>query len=186
MKTTSDLIKEHDGILLMLSIMSKIAENIQHTGSANSQDIEKIIEFLRVFADQCHHGKEETVLFPELERLGVPREGGPIGVMLLEHHVGRGIIANLHEAFGRYQGGEAEALAEIGEEMARYAALLKNHIYKENNILFPMADRVLTQPIDDELYEKYEKIEEEVIGHGRHEEFHRLLKRLKESYLAGV
>ena len=184
MKTTSDLIKEHDGILLMLSIMSKIADNIQHGGTADIQDLEKIIEFLRVFADKCHHGKEESVLFPELERLGIPRDGGPIGVMLLEHQIGRGIIANLHEAFVRYQSGENAALADIAEALGRYTALLENHIQKENHILFPMADRVLTSPLDDELYEKYEKIEEEVIGHGRHEEFHRLLKQLKESYLA--
>ena len=68
--------------------------------------------------------------------------------------------------------------------MKRYVALLINHIHKENNILVPMADRVLDSQLDAEIAEKFEKLEEEEIGEGKHEEYHRLLKQLKESYLA--
>ncbi len=182
MKATADLMKEHEGISLMLTIMTRVASAIQR-GAVKQQDLDQIVEFLQGFADHCHHGKEERILFPELERLGIPRDGGPIGVMLLEHQVGREIIARMRQAVVRYQGGETDAAADIAEEMQRYVSLLINHISKENNILFPMADRVLDARLDAEIAEKFETLEVEEIGEGQHEEYHRLLKQLKERYI---
>ena len=183
MKATSELMKEHEGITLMLNIMSKVSDNIQKNNVLNSEYMERIIEFLKVFADKCHHGKEEKLLFPELERNGIPKDGGPIGVMLYEHQVGRGYIKNMSDAFSKFKEGDSKALTPIADEMKKYVNLLTSHIHKENNILFPMADRVLTEKLDIELFEKYEKLEEEEIGHGKHEEFHQLLKQLKNIYL---
>ena len=183
MKATSELMKEHEGITLMLNIMSKVSENIQKNKALNSEHMEKIIEFLKIFADKCHHGKEENLLFPALERNGMPREGGPIGVMLYEHTVGRSYIKNMSDAFSKFKEGDSKALIQIADEMKKYINLLTSHIHKENNILFPMADRVLNEKLDDELFAKYEKLEEEEIGHGKHEEFHQLLKQLKNIYL---
>jgi len=183
MKATSELMKEHEGITLMLNIMSRASDNIQKNNVLNTEHMEKIIEFLKVFADKCHHGKEEKLLFPELERNGMLREGGPIGVMLYEHTVGRSYIKYMSDAFSKYKSGDANALTLIADEMKKYVNLLTSHIHKENNILFPMADRVLNEKLDDELFAKYEKLEEEEIGHGKHEEFHQLLKQLKNIYL---
>jgi hemerythrin-like domain-containing protein len=174
--------KEHEGITLMLNIMNKVSDNIQKNNALNTGHMEKIIEFLKVFADKCHHGKEENILFPALERNGMPREGGPIGVMLYEHQVGRGYIKNLSEAFNKLKYGDNKALAQIADEMKKYVNLLTSHIHKENNILFPMADRVLTEKLDNELFVEYEKLEEEEIGQGKHEEFHQLLKGLENIY----
>ncbi len=183
MKATSDLMKEHEGITLMLNIMSKVSDNIQKNNVLNSEHMERIIEFLKVFADKCHHGKEEKLLFPELERNGIPKDGGPIGVMLYEHQVGRGHIKNMNDAYSQFKAGDNKALPQIADEIKKYVNLLMSHIHKENNILFPMADRVLTEKVDHELFAKYEKLEEDEIGHGKHEEFHQLLKRLKNIYL---
>ena len=183
MKATSELMKEHEGITLMLNIMSKVSDNIQKNNVLNSDHMEKIIEFLKVFADKCHHGKEEKLLFPELERNGVPKDGGPIGVMLYEHQVGRGYIKNFVDAFNKFKEGDNKALTQIADEMKNYVNLLTSHIHKENIILFPMADKVLNEKLDNELFTKYEKLEEEEIGHGKHEEFHQLLEQLKSIYL---
>jgi len=182
-KATSDLMKEHEGITLMLNIMSKVSDNIQKNNALNSEHMEKIIEFLKVFADKCHHGKEEKLLFPELERNGIPSQSGPIGVMLYEHQVGRGYIKNLSDAFTKFKAGDHNAMLQIADEMKKYVNLLTSHIHKENNVLFPMADKVLTEKLDNELFAKYEKLEEEEIGQGKHEEFHQLLKQLKNIYL---
>ena len=75
---TEDLIHEHKAIKVMLSIMSKIAEDIKTKKGFDTEDVEKIVDFLKTFADKCHHGKEETTLFPALVLAGMPEENGPI------------------------------------------------------------------------------------------------------------
>jgi hemerythrin-like domain-containing protein len=183
MKATEQLIQEHQGIMLMLNIMSKVADKIDKTQQLNIGHTEKILEFLKIFADKCHHGKEEDILFPVLESKGIPRESGPIGVMLYEHKVGRGFIKDMSEAFDKYKTGDKNALPKISNSMRSYINLLTGHIHKENNILFPMGDRVLSDQLQSELLEKFEKLEVEKIGIGKHEEFHAMLKQLKEIYL---
>ncbi len=64
MKPTEDLIHDHKAIQVMLDIMSKIAENIKENKGFDIEDVERIVDFLRTFADKCHHGKEENALFP--------------------------------------------------------------------------------------------------------------------------
>ena len=95
MTPTEDLINEHKAIKVMLSIMNKIAENIEANKGYYIKDVEKIVDFLKTFADKCHHGKEENVLFPALVLAGIPKENGPIGIMLREHTLGRGYIKEI-------------------------------------------------------------------------------------------
>lgn len=71
---TEDLIHEHKAIKIMLSIMSKIADNIQSGKDYDTKDSGQIVDFLKTFADKCHHGKEETALFPALVLAGIPNE----------------------------------------------------------------------------------------------------------------
>lgn len=183
MKATEELVQEHHGIMLMLNIMSKVADKVETGQELNIDHQAKIIEFLKVFADKCHHGKEEDILFPVLESKGIPRVNGPIGVMLFEHKVGRGFINEMGDAFKQFKTGDKNALPKISNSMRSYINLLTGHIHKENNILFPMGDRVLSDQLQTELYEKFEKLEEAKIGIGKHEEFHRMLKDLKDIYL---
>lgn len=183
MKATSELMKEHDAILLMLDIMKNVADRIEKDKTVDTGHLEKIIEFVKLFADKCHHGKEEGILFPEMIAKGFSAESGPIAVMLYEHTAGRSHIKSLTEHQQAYANGEAGALASIAVDMRNYMNLLSSHIQKENQILFPMADNVLPAELQDQLYERYEKLEEEVIGRGKHEEFHRLLAELKGIYI---
>ncbi|MDD5628053.1 MAG: hemerythrin domain-containing protein [Elusimicrobia bacterium] len=183
MKATEQLMAEHEGILLMLRVLDKLSGQIESGRKVDSKELEKILEFLRVFADKCHHGKEEDVLFPAMEKAGMPRDGGPIAVMLAEHNQGRAFIRGLAEAIGEYGQGDAKAGAGVVENGRGYIALLTQHINKENNILFPMADRLLGEKKQDELAEEFERIEVERIGLGKHEEFHGLLERLETAHL---
>jgi hemerythrin-like domain-containing protein len=180
MKPTEQLKAEHEGVKLMLMILNKVCAN---PDEINQEHFTKILEFLKIFVDKCHHGKEEDLLFPAMEKAGVPKEGGPIGVMLIEHQQGRGYINGMSEAFDKLQKGERKASAKIAENGENYIALLTQHIDKENNILFPMADKMLSKTTQDELAEEFEKLEVERIGLGKHEEFHKLLHQLKEIYL---
>lgn len=183
MKPTEDLMHEHKAIEIMLGVMAKIAENIMKGKEFDVIEIDKIVDFLKTFADKCHHGKEENVLFPALVAAGIPKENGPVGVMLHEHVLGRGFIKDINDGAESYKLGNTAASQEIANAMLKYVTLLQNHIQKENNILFPMADRTHSQAKQVEIYEQFEKIEEEVVGHGVHEQYHELLKQFKTKYL---
>ena len=183
MKPTEDLIHEHEAIKKMLGIMDKISENIKNNKEVDTNDIEDIIEFLKTFADKCHHGKEENALFPALVLAGIPKENGPIGVMLHEHTLGRGYIKEIETSTEDFKAGNSNSIQLIANSLLSYVNLLQNHIQKEENVLFKMADKVLSNQVQDDVYEQFEKIEEEVVGHGIHEQFHELLNNLKSKYL---
>ena len=111
-----------------------------------------LIAWLRGFADRNHHAKEETLLFPALERRGVPVEGGPIGVMLAEHVEGRALIASMDASRG-------DARLEYAR---RYIALLRAHIEKENNVLFELADAVLDAAAQQTLRRDFDAVAAEL------------------------
>ncbi|MBM3254196.1 MAG: hemerythrin, partial [Candidatus Omnitrophica bacterium] len=136
MKATEVLKAEHEGIKLMLRILDKVYDKLNSTKELNRENFINILEFLKVFADKCHRGKEEDLLFPAMVEAGVSKEGGPIGVMLMEHSQGREYIRGMSEAFERFKNGNREASAKIAENAKNYIALLTEHIDKENNILF--------------------------------------------------
>lgn len=179
-KATGQLRAEHEGIKLMIQILEKAVSNMDN---AKVEDLEKMIEFIKVFADKCHHAKEETLLFPALEEAGVPNEGGPIGVMLMEHDMGRSFVAAMSEALEKMKAGDKGAGNDFKENAQGYGNLLTSHIEKENNILFHMAEMSFSKEKDEELFEGFEKVEIEKIGKGKHDEFHALLDRLAEEYL---
>jgi hemerythrin-like domain-containing protein len=108
-----------------------------------SEFVEQALDFLVHFADGCHHYKEEEALFPALAEHGVPVEGGPIGMMLYEHTIGRKFLAGIREHLPAARSGDPEALARLRNFAAEYTGLLRNHIWKEDNILFKMAGRAL-------------------------------------------
>jgi hemerythrin-like domain-containing protein len=183
MKATDDLKNEHQGIELMLRILQSIAGKLGKGEQIASGQLNGIMEFLSVFVDKCHHGKEEEFLFPALEAAGVPREGGPIGVLMSEHEQGRRLVARLKKAVTNYIAGDKDATAEFQVVVDEYAVLMIHHIEKENNVIFAMADAKLDSFKDDELFESFEKLEKERIGAGKHEEFHALLNRLEHEFL---
>jgi hemerythrin-like domain-containing protein len=176
-KAIADLMNEHEAILSAIQILERMTAAMDTTASVNVDDVRDFIGFLKEFADKCHHGKEEGLLFPALVKAGIPDQGGPIGVMLAEHAQGRQFIHEMEEAIAK-----DVDLGKLRAAAGGYATLLKNHIRKENGLLFPLADNVLTAPILDELYKGFEEHEEKVIGQGRHEELHAILKGLEEKY----
>ncbi|MGD1010306.1 MAG: hemerythrin domain-containing protein [Candidatus Aminicenantales bacterium] len=184
MKPTHELSQEHQAILLMITILEKMADKLTAGEAVDATHLEKAVDFIRVFADKCHHGKEEDLLFPAMEKAGIPRTGGPLGVMLHEHVEGRGYVKAMSEALSGLKKGDRRAAALFAENARNYGALLTQHIFKEDHILYPLADARLTAAQQSELAECFAGVEEKVIGHGKHEEFHRLLKELESAYLA--
>ncbi len=101
--------------------------------------VEEALEFFAEFADNHHHFKEESALFPTLERRGVPKEGGPIGMMLHEHELGRAALRGIRENLPKAKEGSPEAVEAVRRHADEYINVLRNHIWKEDNVLFRMA-----------------------------------------------
>jgi hemerythrin-like domain-containing protein len=129
------------------------------------------VDFIKGFADGCHHRKEEGVLFPAMEAAGVARQGGPIGVMLAEHEEGRRLTRAMRAAAERLEAGDASARDEVVQNALGYVALLRQHIMKEDGVLFPMADRVIRGETQAEVAEAFERVEHEETGEGVHEKY---------------
>ena len=111
----------------------------------------EFLKFTESFAEPHHH-KEEEVLFPALEKKGKPRDGGPIGMMLSEHETKRGLVKELRKATEEGNDGK------IKENALAIVSLLRDHISKEDNILYPCAKDFLNEEELGELAHKCEEI----------------------------
>jgi hemerythrin-like domain-containing protein len=178
-KATADLMNEHEAILSAIQILNRMVMAAEKAKSIDQNDIQDFIAFLKEFADKCHHGKEEGFLFPALVKAGIPEKGGPVGLMLIEHAQGRALIREMEESLTN--GMDVPKLTYAAK---RYATLLRQHIQKENGVLFPMADKVLAEPQLETIFKSFEEHEEKVIGQGRHEQLHAVLKSLQDKYPA--
>ncbi|HEX2953545.1 MAG TPA: hemerythrin domain-containing protein [Bacillota bacterium] len=183
MGVTNVLLSEHEVILTMLGVLEEIAERLEKEESIDLHDLDRSVEFVKEFADRCHHGKEEDILFPAMEEAGVPKEGGPIGVMLNEHDLGRNFIRGLTEAAHRYQNGDQEARQDIIRNIHGYVDLLSRHIAKENQVLFQMTDQVLTDSHQEKLEQKFKAVQQASIGADKYRIFRRLAEELADKYL---
>ncbi len=175
---TSVLRKEHEAILKMLDVAEEVAGRIEKEMTVTPETLAGLLEFLRLFADRCHHGKEEDVLFPKLGEKGLSPNAGPVAVMLYEHEQGRGLIRSMAEASESFAAGEKAAAKKWAAAARAYARLLRAHIDKENEVLFVMAERLLSNAEQAELTEAFERVEVEKMGEGTHERLHLLMDKL--------
>jgi hemerythrin-like domain-containing protein len=139
-----DLLKqEHRLIEKVLSALEQKVQNM-HRGGFPLEFFQDALDFFANFADACHHFKEEDTLFPLLKQRGIPEEGGPIGCMLHEHGFGRSCLKGIRERLPEASSGSESAQAEIRDYATQYISMLRQHIQKEDNVLFRMAEHVLT------------------------------------------
>lgn len=184
MNPIQDLKTEHQAVLATLKVLDTIAGGSERSGTIERPEhVEQLIEFFKVFVDRCHHGKEEELLFPALEQIGVSRDGGPIGVMLREHEEGRRYVAAMNKSLSALKAGRPkEVIRDFARQAKGYSALLKAHIDKEDAVLFKIAAERLPAEKLDELGRGFEYIEANRIGAGRHEAFHRMIDDLERTY----
>jgi hemerythrin-like domain-containing protein len=146
---TEVLREEHRVILRALSVLEAAAARLASGRPLPEGWWPEIIAWLRAFADKNHHAKEESSLFPAMVKAGVPSDGGPIGVMLEEHQRGRALVRAM-------EAGEPAARAAKARE---YVTLLREHIDKENGVLFPLADAVLDEAAQRALQREFDAVE---------------------------
>jgi hemerythrin-like domain-containing protein len=172
MKATEILMDEHRVIEQVLNCLEKMADRSESGEELDRASTREALAFFRNFADRCHHGKEEGHLFPLLEARGLARQGGPTGVMLHEHEEGRGLLAAMARAV------EENAPREFVRLARAYIGLLREHIRKEDDCLFPMAAAILSDPDAESLAQRFEHLEHAEMGEGTHEHYLQLANDL--------
>lgn len=182
MNYKQDLMNEHRAIERMLAIVDAMRIRMVKGEQVPVKDLDDALEFIRGFADQCHHHKEEALLFPAMEEAGVQREGGQIGSLLTEHEAGRAYVGQMSRFAASSEGDVLMPDDDAMRVMLCYTSLLHEHIRREDEETFPLADRVLSEETKQRLAEEFDAFEREVMGEGRHEYFHQMIERMEQAY----
>lgn len=169
-RATQMLEEEHHLIQQVVGAMAALADRLSEGGEAEKEMLVSLAEFMRVFVEKCHHEKEENHLFPLLASKGVPVTGCPLGILIHEHQSGRKLVAELAEAAEAYGKGDPEANGRLRASLQGLVNLYPNHIWKENYLLFPMTNKILSDDEQRELLEKFEQVEDS-IGKDEHRRF---------------
>lgn len=166
MKTdvTQVMVDEHKLILRMIALVEKNTELLDQGKFRDWQFYLDAVDFIRNYADRFHHAKEEDVLFVELIENGMPEKQSPIEAMHLEHDQGRAHVRAIEDAAQKALAGEPGQAKLISEHAKGYAELLRGHIEKEDDILYPLAERVLPEEVRKRMLEAYQHAEAKTPG----------------------
>ena len=153
-KTTKILMDEHKNILKIADAIEKECDEIDKGKKVDEEFFRKVIDFIRNYADKFHHAKEEDILFKEFCK--TTEKGclhcNPVEQMLYEHNIGRDFVKGVEEGMNERN------KRKIVENALSYVNLIREHIFKEDNILYPMADEALSMKTQKEMLSKFEKI----------------------------
>jgi hemerythrin-like domain-containing protein len=175
---TDILEAEHRVIEKVVAVAAVLVDTLETGGAVESETLQQVVAFMRTYADKCHHGKEEAELFPLLGSRGVPMRGCPISALTGEHAQGRALVTALSDAAAAYAAGDVKAGEALLTSLRGITSLYPNHIWKEDYLLFPMTNKVLSQEDQQELQARFEKVEE-AMGHGMHEHFEQVAADLE-------
>jgi len=157
MKTnvTAVMVEEHKLILRMIALLEKNVDLLEAGRFADWNFFLDGVDFIRNFADRFHHAKEEDVLFKALVANGMPEQNSPVAAMLMAHDQGRAFVRGMEQAAQRALAGEPAPVAEIAENARGYIGLLRDHIDKEDHILYPLAEKILPEGLRPAMVEAY-------------------------------
>ncbi len=172
------LIAEHELIERAMAVLKTCLDDLEAT-ARNPVGLARAVDFLLEFGDKIHNRKEEDFLFPRMQARGIPTEGGPIGVMLHEHAMERELLATMAQQASRLAGmsaGEREAFRQRGVE---YLQVRAEHIWKENDVLYPMARRVFDERDTRELLAAFVDLDTATYGAGAHAQYRKMVDELE-------
>lgn len=183
MESIRIMVDEHTNIRRMLKVVRNVCYRVMTNGEYDLEDFPRIIDFIRIYADKHHHGKEEHVLFETMNRsLENVAKSGAITGMYIEHDLGRLYISSLEKALERFKEGEDEARLDIIGNAIGYTDLLDRHIEKENTALYKLAERMLDDESKAFVDEESNKVEVEATESGLQDKYINLVTELEEKY----
>ena len=186
MDAIETLMNEHRVIERVLDGLVGFVDEVERRGSTEQAELGRFVTFIREFADACHHGKEEDILFEAMVAHGFPKQGGPIAVMLQEHDQGRafvGVLRRHAESGAAWTDAERR---EVGDAARAYSSLLRAHIHKEDAILYPMAEQHLPPEAMQAVADACARYEEDPARAGKHGRLHALGDELIRAHAAAV
>ena len=152
--STASLRRDHDLIEKVTKAMNSTVELLSNGTKIPESILLPVIDFTKNFTDVCHHSKEEKSFFPALEQAGMPANMGPIAMMLMDHERSREIGTAMEESAKEYlSSGDATKLIN---DMKQYVEHITEHLWKENNRLFMMAEarlQYVAEKVDKDLGE---------------------------------
>jgi len=181
MTPTEILSGEHRLIVAVLNILEEAAERLDNGDTVSPEFFIDAAEFVAGFADKCHHGKEEDILFVAMTARDMPQDSGPVAVMLHEHELGRRYTAAFLSAAEQMQAGDASAADEVVRNVFGYVNLLREHIMKEDNILFPMAEQIIPADAMRQVDEEFQRVIAEDANNGVPNRYQVLAEKLSQS-----
>jgi hemerythrin-like domain-containing protein len=149
---TNELMAEHRNILKVIELVQNECDRIGEGKEPDEAFFRDVVLFIRNYADGYHHAKEEDVLFKAMMNNFQSSQNTPVQVMLREHDAGRQYVKGMAEAL------ELKKWEDLVTNARGYCNLLVNHIYKEDNILYPMAERMLSESEKEKVAEAYSRI----------------------------
>jgi hemerythrin-like domain-containing protein len=179
MKATEILMQEHRVIERVLTALEAAANRAEAQEPIRPSFFADAADFIRNFADGCHHQKEEGVLFKAMEAAGMPADDGPIAVMLAEHEQGRLYTRDMADAAAKWAAGDAGARRATVTAARAYTALLREHILKEDSVLFPMAAHTIPHSRHASVSEDVERVERAEAETGAHRKYRTLAESLE-------
>jgi hemerythrin-like domain-containing protein len=151
--------------------------------SDDKAELGRFVSFIRGFADAYHHGKEEDILFVAMVEHGFPRQTGPIAVMLHEHDLGRSLVSVLDGLAQQSGTWSEEDQGTLARTARKFSSLLRQHIQKEDMLLYPMADARLPEPVKEEMSRRFQAFEEQQTSNGEQQRLRALADSLIEAHI---
>ncbi len=166
---------EHRLIERMLKLIEKEAARIRGTNAIDWVFIDNAVDFIRVYADRTHHGKEEDILFRELAKKDMTGEENRImGELIQEHILGRKTVDELVDAKKRYFAGDHSALESVVSRLELLVSFYPKHIEKEDKVFFPAMMQYLSLDDQERLLSQYREFDRNMI----HEKYRHLVEEL--------
>jgi hemerythrin-like domain-containing protein len=176
MQARGQLMKEHRLIERMLSVIKDAIVKIKSKHKVDPVFVDIAVDFIRMYADRTHHGKEEDILFRDLKKRTLSSNDQRIMNELIEEHVfGRQTTKALIEANTRYRNGEKTALADISEKLETLIEFYPKHIEKEDKVFFPASRAYITDEEDQAMLAEFWEFDRKMI----HEKYKSVVSQLE-------
>ena len=178
-RAIDSLEQEHRTIEKIVRVIGVLADELEENRNIDTDTLRDLCQFLRIYGNQCHHGKEESYLFPMLESHGVPEAGCPLGALRHEHERSRDLTQELSQASAEYAANPNAGRSALSEVFRKIVQFYPAHIWKEEYLLFPLAKKVLSVQDDERLLKEFTSVESDIFSNA-HENYEQLATELED------